>query len=868
MRKTQTIGLMAIVILACAVAAIPIDPNPGTGGSVPLPAAPPEMLSPQEPAQETQSALLPLAGLLAAVGALYALSVSKTQQEAAPDEASLARYQSMMDATKKKLADLESRVVGCRNRLIWARQRSSTSWEARNAASLYDKLLSDIKETKGSLSTLDSWGADLKSLEFRSDSSIRFRGQTYYYSSGLVRKITADEAYRRFGKAAEAAYNEFCSSMQAMYAYLQNNIAAQGSDLVDAVLEALDSAQKAFMQKLKDLREEYLTDQGSLQGQWKIYLGKLNDNYFRPFCDESKDLLEKLTTKTEETAYEVLTPLSVKLEIERQEREALKDEKERMHDRKRRWSMQLRDRVKRASKQVLKDFSRLYDPTVFSSLKTKVDLWRNTALDDARRMKWQRTLAKAEARCQEIDVRITGGRTDFLALAHQKTVAAVTAAFYAPKAEAAAPKKTKTSGTRVVKAKKRSPAVTVTEAPKTVLESVEQSETSWTYYPGVTTTTPTTTASKPFDLWTWLTEEQDRSGALGSDIFRTIGGNILGRGALDLLLGVYVKDDGSVTTTRLDTILNITVVAGPILRTTALGAKLCTWVSKTFVGAAKAAVAFKASEKLGKLASITEKTSASLLKIASKVKSLISSAKIKAATASKYLRLPTALTGKLDDILKLTESVTKLIGGSTAKILTTLTDAKKLAVEAEKFLSTLSKPYGAEKILGSYGKSKSVTKYLSGLGKSRKIAALYGGLNASYTRSGLSGLVKATVGRPFAALMDAGKIVAGKIPKPIKSAAADLLSDLGLSSANRQKLLSVLKGFDDAATLRSAAYGNTALEAASSYVKQIDTATADIRSGVEKVLTGTGQEVVSQEMLLIEKAREFMYSLPWIGGTA
>lgn len=435
----------ALFVLISVASAIPIEPE--SGG---------EYQTHEEgslPQQSIPIPSLPLASSGVALGVFFIVmglkkdpkslfsEVEESPAEEAPakklESESVNRYSSMLDSARNRLAELEKQAEVCRLRVINEKRRArrnghSSSRPLKAVEGAYDKVLSEIREVKNTIGILESWKDNLLKLDFSPDEGFKMDDRTYFFSNSVLRGITPEEAYRRFIKKSEKAYNEFTALMDKIHYYVRDNLGRLGWDAVDYAKELLESTYMGFREELNQLRDEYLKEQNGRGGSWNKYHEKLYENYFREFREKSEKLFEDYSLNVDEQAFDVLVPESVKLELEMREREALEKEKLMMRDRKRRWSQQLRDKANRLQKNLLNEYRRLYDQTIFREFKEKIDAWCEEARDAAWKMKWQRTLEKAEARCQEIDLFLANGFQEFQALTHQKAVAELTREYYKP----------------------------------------------------------------------------------------------------------------------------------------------------------------------------------------------------------------------------------------------------------------------------------------------------------------------------------------------------------------------------------------------------------------------------------------------------
>ncbi len=788
------------------------------------------------------------------------------------------KYLSMTNSARKRLKELEKQKNIYLTQFICARKRSRNSWSTRCAANAYDNTVSEIKSVKETLNILDSWTNNLPLLKLNTDYGFMFNERTYSFSNGVMKGISPQDAYRRFRTKAEEAYNEFRTSMKNTLTSLKKNIKTLGWGFVNFSINALECTYFSFRKKLNGLRNIYEKDRNGRNGSWKRYHTKLYENYFTDFRDNSKKIYAEYTSSINKQAFKILVPENVKLEIDLKKREALEKEKLDMRSKKRRWSHQLRDKARRLHRNLLKDYKRVYDLNLFKKFKEKIDDWCDKALKDAWKMKWQRTLNKAETKCKNIDQFITEGFYSFKNLIHQKAVAEITNQFNKPKEEikAAAGDYKKT-----IQEQQHSTANTEgvivspheTQPPDPVGDLAQDTTPSQSLSnnmnPSIlyTTVTPTTTGSQNSffgGVWQWLTEEQDRTHVKGSDLFRWAGSNSLGRGALDLLLGIYVKEDGKVTTTRIDTIMNATIIAGPILRGTAAGSRLLTRLGRSFKRSCETAKSLNLSSKLSRLKTFIDDALLFTKRTKESLKQPLT--KIKNTTNSKF---PT-LNNKIDDAIKFTNNTSDFIGRNLKVVRSQFDWISDISSKIDNVIDLAIKPYGVDQFLGVARKNNSVTRYLSNFGRLRNIDFLYGGRNASYTRFGFSGLFKANVGRLFDALIDAGRVVGGKIPKPVRNEITDFFSGIGLTNVHKKKIYNVLKGFDDAGTLRSVIYGNEVLDAAKSNVEQIDSTYADLKAEFEENMQEVSEDlIVNMEKTYdnsLIKVQKILKKLPLVGG--
>jgi|GEM_PF-2741008 len=343
------------------------------------------------------------------------------------------RYLSMLDSAQKTLQDLEKKKKSALIRYRrYVRRRGKRYWRTKSAGRVYDRILSEIEDVKKTIKTLNSWSNDLTKLNFDTDQGFKFDDRTFFFSNGILRGISAEEADLRFRRKAKKAYSEFKNSVQRIYRELTGSIKSLGWLIVDSSLNALDSTYKAFREKLNQLKNEYQKERNGRNGSWKRHYEKLYENYYKDFRDGSEEIYENYVESINKKAYVELVPESVKLEIETEEREKLKKRKEMMRWRKRRWCSQLRDRARRYYKSLEKSYKRLYDGELYENLKEQMDEWRDEALKDAKKLRWQRTLEKAEKRFNEIDDFITDGFNEFNKFTNRTVAKNVIEEFYRP----------------------------------------------------------------------------------------------------------------------------------------------------------------------------------------------------------------------------------------------------------------------------------------------------------------------------------------------------------------------------------------------------------------------------------------------------
>jgi hypothetical protein len=344
------------------------------------------------------------------------------------------RYFDMLDSAEKTLKDLEKKKEKYRAYYIRYKKRNGKSyWRTRTMEKAYNETVGEIEKVKKTIGTLNSWSKDLNKLDFNSDKGFRFNERTFFLSNGILRGISAEEAELRFRRKAKEAYAEYKESVKGIYSELTSKIKRLGWQIVDYSLDTLESTYNAFRQKLKQLKDEYETERSGRKGLWTKYFKKLYENYYTDFRDKSEELYEDYVESINHKAYVDLVPESVKLEIRTKERERLMREKEDMRWKKRRWCCQLMDRARRQYKELEKDYKRLYDGELYENLKQELDEWCDKALADAKKLRWQRTLEKAENRFNEIDDFITDGFNEFNGLTNRTVANNTIEEFYRPK---------------------------------------------------------------------------------------------------------------------------------------------------------------------------------------------------------------------------------------------------------------------------------------------------------------------------------------------------------------------------------------------------------------------------------------------------
>ncbi|RLI91641.1 MAG: hypothetical protein DRO89_03600 [Candidatus Altiarchaeales archaeon] len=353
--------------------------------------------------------------------------------------ASVKRYLSMLDSASARILRLRRKVDIARLRYLSAcriaRRRGST-WRIRGAAKYYDRMVAELNAVKSTVRSLRSWSNDLTKLNFDSDHGFKFNGRTFFFSSGILRGISAEEAYLRFRRKAKKTYAEFRGSVGRIYRELTSKIKSLGWQIVDSSLDSLKSTYNAFRRKLNRLKNEYQRDRNGRNGSWRRYFRKLYENYYREFRDGSEEIYEDYVESINHRAYEELVPESVKLEIKTKERARMKKRKRMMRWRKRRWCSQLRDRARRYHKSLKRSYKRLYDGELYRNLKKQIDEWRGTALKNAKKLRWQRTLEKAEKRFREINHFILDGFYNFREFTNRTVANKIIRKFYGPKKKA------------------------------------------------------------------------------------------------------------------------------------------------------------------------------------------------------------------------------------------------------------------------------------------------------------------------------------------------------------------------------------------------------------------------------------------------
>jgi len=352
--------------------------------------------------------------------------------------ASVKRYLSMLDSASARIPRLRRRVDIARLRYLSAcriaRRRGST-WRIRGAAKYYDRMVAELNAVRSTVRSLRSWSNDLTKLNFDSDHGFKFNGRTFFFSNGILRGISAEEAYLRFRRKAKKAYAEFRGSVERIYREL-SKIKSLGWQMVDSSLDSLKSTYNAFRRKLNRLKNEYQRDRNGRNGSWRRYFRKLYENYYREFRDGSEEIYEDYVESINHRAYVELVPESVKLEIKTKERARMKKRKRMMRWRKRRWCSQLRDRARRYHRSLKRSYKRLYDGELYRNLKKQIDEWRDTALKNAKKLRWQRTLEKAEKRFREINHFIMNGFYNFREFTNRTVANRVIREFYGPKKKA------------------------------------------------------------------------------------------------------------------------------------------------------------------------------------------------------------------------------------------------------------------------------------------------------------------------------------------------------------------------------------------------------------------------------------------------
>lgn len=892
MQEKKLICVLVALVVVYAVSALPVDPLGGYDS------APSRSLieSPTLPQTEDIDPILPL---LAAVGAVYVLSslntvsrpipqtrltkeeyLSYLNSEASSGEeivyvqnpegewlpkkaSSLKKYFEILDSAEKRLSDLRARLPSSKRHMLRLRMRSETSWETIEAEKRYYMLLNEIKKQENAVNMLKSWSGDLSSFEEVDKGCIKYQNRTYYHYKGIFRGATASEIYSRLKKKALAAEETFRSRLNRIYSSLWASIKS-GQTAVDSVLASIQEEYNSLKSSLSSIWKEYLTEQAGRNGEWKRTGKKLADEYIASIGRDAKETLKQYIEKINEFAYDKLTPESVKEEHKILQQKAIEREKLKMRETKRRWSLQLRERAWRASHNLIKEYRDKYNTKIFLEFKKKIDAWYEKAVDSANKMKWQRTLAKAEKRFNEIDDYIKANYKLYDALTHQKAVAKVTEEYNKSINGDKNKQKKKTTKTNKVDSFKQQPKNSVPNlldpnAPVCSLPIFKPiyrpsiPDTSTSCFIGVDEAKKPVGSDLirdilglPSGIWNFATEPIDVGDNIISDISRVLGSNPLTNAALDFFVGIKVHGDGKVTTTRLDMALDLLFIVAPVLRATSWGAKATAFIGRTAVGAIERVLSYKVAAKVGKATALVDDVLKYLISKTSEakyaleyIKSAFSSIKRLTGLGDDAIRL------HLSNLIKLTDDVRGVLSSTHGKIVSQLTDLQANVRKIEQFLETLIKPHGLDEIIGKLDKATSLDKYLAELGKSKNIDLLYGGKNASYTREGIAGLINALINEPFYALMHAANIVVAKIPKPIRSSVSDLLSTFGLSKAEQEKLLSVLKGFDNAGSVRSALNGGEATDAAVSLIEEADETYSDIVGTQNSTLTNFG-DLLSQ----------------------
>jgi len=353
--------------------------------------------------------------------------------------ASVKRYLSMLDSASARIPRLRKRVDIARLRYLSARRiarRRGSTWRIRGAAKYYDRMVAELNAMNSTVRSLNSWSNDLTKLNFDSDPGFKFNGRTFFFSNGILRGISAEEADLRFRRKAKKAYAEFRGSVERIYRELTTKIKSLGWQIVDSSLDTLKSTYNAFRIKLNRLKNEYERERNGRNGSWRRHFKKLYENYYREFRDGSEEIYKNYVESINHRAYVELVPESVKLEIKTKERARMKKRKKMMRWRKRRWCSQLRDRARRYHRSLKKSYKRLYDGELYRNLKKQIDEWRDAALKNAKKLRWQRTLEKAEKRFGEINHFIMDGFYNFREFTNRTVANRVIQEFYGPKKKA------------------------------------------------------------------------------------------------------------------------------------------------------------------------------------------------------------------------------------------------------------------------------------------------------------------------------------------------------------------------------------------------------------------------------------------------
>ncbi len=317
------------------------------------------------------------------------------------------------------------------------------------------------------------------------------------------------------------------------------------------------------------------------------------------------------------------------------------------------------------------------------------------------------------------------------------------------------------------------------------------------------------------------------------------------------MLGIRVQDNGRVTTNRLDTLLNLGIIIGPVARGINWVGKGVNFTTRGIKSIFAGIKSFNLSSKVTKITSLSERLVKTTSQIKVSANTLLDALKPVGTQFSAFEKL----TNTTADLSK---KANKIIRKSTRHNLEKINKIEELT-------DLLSKRYGIEKCIGLLKKNNSVTGYLSNIGKTQEITAIYGGFNARYTRIGLSGLMKATIGRPFDALVDASTIAYDKIHKPIKNKIANQIAKNGLTRQTAQQIGDILKGFDNSIPIRSAAYGNEALEAAKQTVETIDARYNSTKENIEQIKTNIKEQTTQEINNLLEEVQSRLQTLPVIG---
>ncbi|MBN2014457.1 MAG: hypothetical protein JW778_04700 [Candidatus Altiarchaeota archaeon] len=362
--------LLLAFTLASIAAAIPIDPPPGEGS---LPQGSSEALSPQ-----ISSPSFSFASLAVVVSILYALlsmqprfisdnrtfrvsedggslwlksgeewiessfsdqgsylqylqNIVSSSAEKVPvrnsegkwflySRDSLKRYLSMLDSARSRISELEKEVDLARRRYFAAvreAKRRKTWWRAEAAGRYWDRVASELNSVKSSFSSLSSWSQDLSKLDFDVDYGFKLDNKTYSFSNGILSRIDAYQAYRRFRDKAESAKNAFYSSLNALFSGFQGTVSSLGWFGVDLVKKRAEELYQEYRGLVGSASQEFSADyQGG--SSWKDK-GRLRSELAGEVRDDMKEFYERCLVKIDELAFDKLVSAEEKARLKAEE---------------------------------------------------------------------------------------------------------------------------------------------------------------------------------------------------------------------------------------------------------------------------------------------------------------------------------------------------------------------------------------------------------------------------------------------------------------------------------------------------------------------------------------------------------------------